>query len=201
MKKIEIGKAIGYGWESIKKNFWYLIAITVIYYAVAGISGVDRNENSGASLLSILIWLLSIYMMGGLLRILLDYYDGKKRPISDLFTQVKYFWRLLGATLLVSLIVFVGFILLVVPGIYWALKYQFVPYLIVDKDMNVMEAMKQSGNMTLGVKWQLLGFAFVSLGIIILGAIALGVGIFVAAPIIMLAEIFIYRHLLTQSKE
>jgi hypothetical protein len=42
--------------------------------------------------------------------------------------------------------------MLVVPGIYFALKYKFYDYLIVDKGMGPVETIKRSGVLTEGVK-------------------------------------------------
>jgi len=42
----------------------------------------------------------------------------------------------------------VGLISLIVPGIIWAIKYMFIPLLIVDKGMGVQETMTASDKMT-----------------------------------------------------
>lgn len=191
-KRVEIGKAVGYGWDSIKKNFWYFVGIALMYSVITGITNSgDENQNWG--LLGIF---LSAWMTAGYLKLVISYYDGKQLPFSDLFTQLKYFWRVLGATLLIGLIVIGGLILLIVPGIYWALRYSMTTNLIVDKDMGILEAMGESGKLTAGIKWRLLGFGFTMLGIIILGALCLGVGVLVAMPIIWLAQVYIYKNLL-----
>lgn len=196
MKKIETGKAINYGWETIKKDFWYFVAIGAIYMVLNSLSQIFAKDGEAMPLVGLLQFILGVYLTAGVMRLVLDYFDGKKRPINDLLNQGKYFWNVLGAQLLVGLIVFGGLILLIVPGIYWALKYQFVVNLIIDKDMSISEAMAKSGELTQGVIWQLLGFDLVTLGVLILGALALGVGIFVAVPIIWMADVYVYRHLL-----
>lgn len=195
-KRVEIGKAIGYGWDSIKKDFWYFIGIVVMYLVITGITnGRDENQASW----SLLGLFLSAWMTSGYMKLILSYYDGKKLPFADLFTQIKYFWRVLGATLLIGLIFIGGLILLIVPGIYWALRYRFAINLIIDKDMGITEAMGESARLTKGVKWRLLGFGFVTLGVIILGVICLGIGVLVAIPIVWLADVYIYKNLLGQS--
>lgn len=189
MKKVETGKAIGYGWESIKKDFWYWIVITIISMAASFISYIDDKS----MVLAIASALLSIYISIGLCKLILSYISGNKLPIVDIFKQYKYFWRALGASILVGLIVILGMILLIVPGIYWALKYQFVVYLIIDKDLGISEAMKKSAEMTKGIKWSLFGFSIVILGVIILGALALGVGLLVAVPVASIAQVKLYK--------
>lgn len=88
-----------------------------------------------------------------------------------------------------------GVILLVVPGIYLALKYQFTIQLIIDKNLGVMAAMKESARITNGNKMAILVFDLQCFGIVILGALAPGVGLLVALPTVELATIKVYRSL------
>jgi uncharacterized membrane protein len=88
-----------------------------------------------------------------------------------------------------------AFILLIVPGVIWAIKYQFYGYLIIDKKMGVMEALKKSAEMTDGIKLDLFGLGLVLLGVIILGALVLGVGLLAAIPTVWLATAYVYRKL------
>lgn len=190
MKKIETGKAISFGWEAIKKDFWYFIGISAIYIILPSLFSYNKNWG-----LEIIGTLISTLLIAGFVKIFLEYYKGNKPAFETLFTQTKYFWRILGAQVLVGLIVVGGLILLIVPGIYWALKYQFVINLIVDKDMGITEAMGRSGELTKDIKMPLLVFDLALGGVIILGGIALGVGVFVAVPIVTLAEIYVYKKL------
>ena len=69
----------------------------------------------------------------------------------------------------VHLIVLAGFILLIIPGIIWSIKYQYMIYLVIDKNMGIRESMKLSAAMTDGVKWDLLAFEFITGIINVLG--------------------------------
>ncbi len=188
---VSIGAAFRYAWETLKKDFWYFIGISVLYGVITNILN-GRDGNNGWGVLSIFI---SAWLTGGLYRILLDYKDGKKQEFSVLFTQFKQFWRILGGSILVGLIVIGGLILLIVPGIIWGLRYMFTIMLIVDKNMDVGTAMHASAEMTRGMKGKLFVFILACIGSFILGAICLGVGVFVAMPIIWLAFVYLYRSL------
>jgi uncharacterized membrane protein len=189
MKQVEIGKAFSFGWESIKKDFWYFIGISLIVVILGNV----WNGKHGLGIISLLI---SSWLAAGTIKIALSYFDGTKLPFENLFTQIKYFWRVLGANLLICLIVVLGLICLIVPGIYFALRFFFTKTLIVDKDLGIIDAMKESTKMTEGIKWQLLVLCLAMLGAMILGVIAFGIGIFVAVPIIWLAEIYVYKKII-----
>lgn len=75
------------------------------------------------------------------------------------------------------------------------LRLQWSTYLLVDKGMGAKEALKTSWEITRGKEIWLLGWVFVSLGIILLGILALVVGVLVAAAVLMLAMAWIYRQM------
>lgn len=191
-KQIEIGKSIGYGWAEVKKNFWYFVGLAIIVMVIEGITNGSRENRVSLNFIGLF---LTAWMTCGYTKIVLDYFSGTKRDISDVFSQFKYFWRVLGANILLAIIIGIGFVLLIVPGFYLALRFMFTIPLIIDKNIGIGEAMKQSTEMTKGIKMSLLGFALTCLGVALLGLIALGVGIFVAMPVIWLAYIFVYKSL------
>ncbi|MBI5037818.1 MAG: hypothetical protein HZC01_03915 [Candidatus Kerfeldbacteria bacterium] len=192
-KAVHIGQAIGFGWASIKKDFWYLIALSVIVAVVNGFPSMIDNDNNTLGLLGLL---LSAWITSGMLRIVIDYVRGTKRELTDVFTQTKYFLRVFLGMIFLGIIFVVGLVLFIIPGIYLALKYSFTMYFIVDKDMSITDAMKASAHMTSGIKGSLFGLAMASFGVFILGAIAFGIGIFVAIPIVWLAYGYVYNSLL-----
>lgn len=191
-KQVEIGKAFGYGWTELKKNFWYFVGLAVIVSVIEGLAPSWHSKNATFNALGIF---LGAWMTCGYMRIILDYYSGTKRELADVFTQFKYFWRVLGATILLGIIIVLGFIALIIPGIYLALRFQFTIPLIIDKNLDIGEAMKQSTELSKGIKLSLFGFALAALGIILLGVVALGVGVFVALPVVWLAYIYLYKNL------
>lgn len=188
---VDIGAAFRFGWDTLKKDFWYFIGISVLYLVITNLP----NGRTGNSSLGILGIFISAWLTGGLYRLLLDYKDGKKQEFTVLFTQFTHFWRILLGELLIALIVIGGLILLIVPGFIWGLKYMFTILVIVDKNVEIGEAMRISKEMTQGIKGQLFLFTLACLGAIIAGFICLGIGVFVAVPIIWLAFLHVYRSL------
>lgn len=135
----------------------------------------------------------------GFTKIIIDLHDGKPLNYSHFYSLYRLTLRFLGASILYGLIVMVGFILLVIPGIIWAIKFQFYSFLIVDKGVGIMDSLKQSSAMTEGVKVDLFLFALLLVAINIIGAVALGVGLFVTIPTTIMATVFVYRKLLSQT--
>jgi uncharacterized membrane protein len=117
---------------------------------------------------------------------------GEPFKVQDIFFAYQSFGNILLASLLVFLIVGTGFLMLLIPGIIFACKLSFVPYLVMDEKMEAVDAIRKSWNMTKGFSWTifLVGIvsAFVGLG----GLICFVIGIFPAIIWISLAFAAIY---------
>jgi uncharacterized membrane protein len=192
-KSVEIKKALSYGWEAISNNFWYLVGTGLIMTIVSSVGSGDVNDQSTTR--SLIGFILSAWITAGFYKITLSLYEEKKLAVTEIFTQFKYFWRILGASLLLAIIVIIGTLFFIIPGIYLALRYQFTLAAIVDKDMSITEAMDYSSKLTDKVKLRLLAFGFAEFGVILLGVLALGLGVLVAMPVVWMANIYVYKKL------
>lgn len=55
-----------------------------------------------------------------------------------------HFWRLVGLLILSSIVTVVGFLLLIVPGLFALQRLLFAPYFLVEERLGVLAAMKKS---------------------------------------------------------
>jgi hypothetical protein len=203
-KDFSIEEALQYGWGVMKANIWFFVGVLVVAWAIAGVPHIIANilqkESSGLALLFRIIgWVADIIVSIGLITIALRFLDSQQPKFEDLFSFQPFFWKYLGASLLTGLVVWAGFLLLIVPGIYWALKFQFFGYFVVEQGCDPVEAMRRSSRITHTVKWKLLGFGIVLALINVVGAVCLLVGLFVTVPVTMLAYASVYRKLLAQT--
>jgi membrane-anchored glycerophosphoryl diester phosphodiesterase (GDPDase) len=116
-----------------------------------------------------------------------------KPEIRDIFKAYSNYWHIILASLLVTIIVGVGLVLLVIPGIIFACKLAFTPYLILDRRMTVFEAVKESWRMTGGHAWTVFFIFLLSIPISILGLICLIVGIIPATMWISVTYASLYH--------
>ena len=135
----------------------------------------------------------------GIIAITLKFVDLEKPSFSDLF-HTQSLINFILTSIISGVIVAIGFVLLVVPGVIFALKLQFAKYLVIDKNMGPVEAIQKSWNMTRKITWNLFLLGLLLMLINILGVIALLVGLFITIPLTMVANAFVYRKLLSQVK-
>ncbi len=118
---------------------------------------------------------------------------GDKLHVKDMFEVFKNYWNAVLANLLVVVIVGIGMVLLIVPGIIFACKLAFVPYLIVERKMEVIEAVKQSWSMTKGYALKVFLMALLAIPIAIAGLLVCGVGIIASIIWISVAFASLYN--------
>ena len=121
--------------------------------------------------------------------------DGQKAEITELWAYPQYLLRMIGASILYGLIVLAGFVLLVIPGIYLALRLQFYSYYIIDKDAGAIDSLKMSWKVTEGNMINIFLFMLLLVALNILGAIVLLVGLLVTIPVSFVAVTLLYRKL------
>ena len=204
MQLFTIKEALSYGWETLKKNFWFLVGVFAFIIVVSGIVSsiseyaTKHNMDAISAIVQILGFLIQLVFGIGSTRIALAIYNGTPTSFKKLFIFDKTFWPYLGATLLYVIIVVVGFILFIIPGFIWMIKYQFYPWLVIEKGMRSKEAIKASGVITKGSKGTLFLFWLTSLGISFVGILVVGVGLFPAVALLFMASAYIYKKLSTK---
>lgn len=198
MKQFDKIGLIKSSWEILKKNT-RLIAILMGAFVVFNIVQSAFSSAFKESPLSVVVSLafsaLSIFFEIGFIKIVLKLIDGHKAEIQELWAYPQYFINLLVSSILYGLIVGVGFILLVVPGIYLALRLQFYSFYVVDKNAGITDSLKMSWEATKGNTLNIFLFVLILIALNILGAIALLVGLLVTIPVSFIAVALLYRKL------
>ena len=216
MKKFSIEASIKHAWTLFKNNQQFLILSSLAFLLLGAISDKGNNyegyghvyregfeyghmmmHSHGASfgMLGLVAFIFALIMKVGYLKALLKIERGGHASLKELFDHVNLIWKYILASIAYGLSIVVGFVLLVIPGVYVMLKYLFVPILIIDKDLGVKQAFKKSAHMTEGNKWHLLGFILILALLNLLGAIPFGIGLIFTIPVTYLAYVHIYELL------
>jgi uncharacterized membrane protein len=212
-KYFNFSDVLGFGWRTMKVNFALFLGVGIVWLGLSYIPTIidviaRRLFGPEAAYWVIHIfttifgWIISILLGIGMIKIALGFCDERKPAFSTLFdVSWNCFWRYLGAAILYGLIMLGGFILFIVPGVIWSVKYSLCFYFIVDKGFGPVEAIKASGRTTMGVKWELFGFGILCGLINLLGLLCLFVGIFATYPTTLVANALVYRQLVAQTPE
>ncbi len=104
-------------------------------------------------------------------------------------------WRLFLTMLRVYLMVLIGLLLLILPGIYLMVAYYMAMPLVVEKGLSPWEAMEISRK-TITKRWfTMFFFTIVVTLLILVSAIPLGIGLIWTLPMAMIAYGVVYRNM------
>ncbi|MGH6793024.1 MAG: hypothetical protein ACRECF_09850 [Methyloceanibacter sp.] len=203
--EFSIKSALGFGWETFKKRPWFFIGATLVillaYIAVGALTGlIDLALTGGdaenpSHLGSLLDWLIGTLISMGVVAFYLHTHDNPAGVTLSQLWHPKPYLKYLAATILVGLTILLGLLLLIVPGIIFGLMFMFTSFIVIDRELGPIDAMKESKRITSGHKWPLLWFLLVLALINLAGAIALVVGLLVTVPVTSLAFTHAYRVL------
>ncbi|MEK7662181.1 MAG: hypothetical protein AAB355_01605 [Patescibacteria group bacterium] len=181
---------IKFGWLKTKSHFIFMVGLLFVVFLIAAAVGENK-------VLSILV---AVFASITIINISLIIASGGKPKLKDLpakYTNFKMIASYIISSLLEGVAVLAGLFLLVVPGIYLALRLQFYKFLIVEKeDIGPIMALKKSWRMTEGHTWNLLLFMIMISFLNVFGMLLLGIGIFVTIPISVIAYALLYKKLL-----
>jgi hypothetical protein len=174
---LQPGKYFREGWELFKQNpggfigfaFLFLIIQVILGYLpkIGGLISLALTAPLGAG-----FYVVSAKLM-------------QRRPpvFQDFFTGFQLFLPLVLLSVVSGLLTILGFILLVLPGIFLMVCYLFASMLVIDQRLDFWPAMELSRR-TVQTQW--FGFFIFFLLIMLInlgGALLLGVGLLVSLPV------------------
>jgi uncharacterized membrane protein len=211
--QLDIGGCFSRSWELVKTNFWPIVGITtlimLITAAINQVFGLFSRPAINAMILehrvfpgevaivvvtTIISCVVYAVFLAGLFKYYLKLIRGETAGIGDAFSG---FGRSTGQLILLSLVmnilVMIGYVLCVVPGIYLGVAWIFSIPLVVDKEMGFWQAMQASRKMV-SKHWFLVFVFLLVYGLLsVAGIIACCIGIFVTLPIGLGALMYAYE--------
>ena len=121
--------------------------------------------------------------------------DGQKPEFAHASERFHHYLNFVVTNVLYSLAVVLGLILLVIPGIYLAIRLIFAQTIVAEKNLDPLEALKLSGALTKGLIWKLLGFNVVIGLVNLCGLLLLGIGLLFTVPMTGIAMLVVYKKL------
>ncbi|WP_145084271.1 hypothetical protein [Anatilimnocola aggregata] len=195
---VDIGPIMNHSLEIWQKNMGLLVGTTfvagILTNAVNWIGqgvqvALQANEMPEASVgVAVVFFILQnvvqIFLGIGQARICLQLARYQPAEFGDLFKGGDRFLPMLGVMVIAFFALFLGFALLVVPGIILLLFYWPAYYLIVEEKAGVIESFGMAGTITEGNRLTTFLVWLLGVGIIMLGCLACGIGVLFAAPLL-----------------
>ncbi|MBV9416703.1 MAG: hypothetical protein JO363_17100 [Solirubrobacterales bacterium] len=181
-QSISPGVVVARIWEIYRDQFLVLFGTAVILYALQFVILLVLSGGS-AIFLSVLFWVLSVIYQGMVVKLVQDVQDGRRdSSIADLLGSVSHvLWALLAVSILFGIGVAIGFVLLIIPGLYLLVVWSVVAPVTVLEHPGVFAAFRRSRHLVRGNGWQVFGvivivFLAVAVASIAVGIVASGFG-------------------------
>jgi uncharacterized membrane protein len=182
-----------HSWRQLRRHFFALLAVTffwmlinVALFAASWLAREGQGEPA-SSLVDLASVLVTAPLSYGLGYAYLRAARGEAPQVGDLFAPFRHaYLASLLASALYGLLVALGMLLLIVPGIIVAVRLSFAPFLLIDEGLGPVEVLRESWRRTTGYGWTIFGVGLLGIPIFFLGLLLLVVGVI---PALMLVEL------------
>lgn len=199
--KLSIRECLTFGWNTFKKRPWFFISIYAVFFIVMlSVSYTSETDSKTALEVRDFVLIAVSILVGTVFEIILinlalkAHENTEDLTTHDLFSPMPFVYYLL-VKILVGVVVLGGLLLLIVPGIIAILMFAFAPYILIDRKMKPLEALKESARITRGHRVELLLLVLALSICNIAGALVFFIGVLVTAPVSALAFVHAYRTL------
>lgn len=208
---LSIGEILGEAWRRTKGNkgtIWLAILLYIVAFAavsfvagmLTGYSAFDIEQQVNASMTSSLLYNVIVNvvagpLMAGMMMIGIKIARDEKTSPTEIFAHFDKLLPLVVASILMTILMMLGFILLVLPGIYLMVAYMLALPLIVDQNLGPWQALETSRKAITKHWFGFFGFLIVCLLLYIAGALPLLIGLIWVLPLLSIAFGVVYRNI------
>jgi len=223
--KLEASKAVSVAWKLFQENIGILVGAFVvlmvvnqvisfaqqlIQMALMGAAGGRPGPGGGINQEQLMLLGVSTlafalisgviqgFLMIGMIRIQLCIARGQQTSFGMLFSGGRWLLKVVIANLIFGLIVGLGIVALIVPGIYLALRYWSYQHFIIDKDCGILESFTLAGEASKGNLGESFVLFLIGFGLAILGMLMLCIGLIFTTPIAYLSMTIAYLMMSSQ---
>jgi uncharacterized membrane protein len=176
---------IGQAWDLVKIHWLPLALMVFIQIAMSCVPYLG----------GCVMFIIGGAIQVGIWRAILGAIDGRPPQVGMMFEGFDMFGDAFLAYFVRAVLVALGYICLIVPGIILSLMWAFTFPILAERRISFWDAMQRSAILTEGYRWRLLLLALACFLVLLLGFVALCVGIFVAVPVCVTAFGLAYRWL------
>ncbi|MDR1879306.1 MAG: hypothetical protein LBQ78_00025 [Tannerellaceae bacterium] len=199
--KFVISDVVKSSWQALKSQIWILVGLligfTIIALLISLLTLPLVHSLLGNIVVQVFSLVISLIFSLGYTKNFFQALDGEEPQFSAYGQQAPKILTLFIANILVAVIVMIGTLLLIIPGIYLALRLQFFVAFIVEENAGILDSLKRSWEITDRQVFPLFLLFLAMFGIMIIGVILLGIGIFVATPLCYMISCYTFRKLNT----
>jgi len=197
---VDIGGAISYGWNKFSQNVGPLIVGILFIWVVSLVVSAIGIPISRSGILVQLLWnivtiVVSAVVSMGIVRMALALVNGQPIDSGMAIPSGPQLVPYAITGVIVGLIIGIGFVLCIIPGIIAATFLLFAHFVVLDENVGPGDAISRSIDLVKPHWGAVLGFMIVTFLINLVGAILCLVGLLVTWPLTIVAGAYVYKGL------
>ena len=186
-------------------GFAIYIAVAIIVQLILGLifpQGTAEEPNFlNQQIVGILSYPVLMPILAGIVMMAINHSRGEEVNFKSVFNYYHLVGKLALAGVLIYILTIVGFLLLILPGIYVSVAYAFTIPLIVDKNMDVWAAMEHSRKTVTKHWFKVAGLMGLLTIIMVVSAIPLGAGLVWTVPLMFVTLYGLAYPIMFESEE
>jgi hypothetical protein len=164
---MSIGDVLSDTFELYKRHFTHFVPIAAVYFLVLSLLTLVLTLLLSwlGAIISAFVSIVGIFwLQGALVEAIADVRDGRADlTIGETFKRAQpYILRLLGAGFLAGIGIFIGFLLLIVPGFILLTWWSLIVPVIVLEGVAVMDSFGRSRELVRGNGWNVFGVIIIT---------------------------------------
>lgn len=196
-----IGEVLSEAWEKTNGSkgtiwlsflFYFLIAIAFAVIRLILTGSIEATTSATSAILQIIESIAIIPFFAGLYLIGAKLAARVPTSANEVFAYYEKILPIVGTAFLSFILIFIGFILLILPGIYLSVAFAFAIPLAADKNLSPWQALETSRKAVSHHWFKFFGLGLVVIVIYILSAIPLGIGLIWSLPLLFLVYGVLY---------
>ena len=178
--------------ESLKNNWGLGALATLVYMGIAVVAGIIPFGSV----------LVSGPLTIGVITFAFKIARNQHAEVGDMFIKSDQLGNAIGAYVLMSIFIFLGFLALIIPGFIVVFGLSQTFYLMAeDKNLGPMQAIEKSWHLMKGYKWDYFIFCLRFIPWMILSVFTLGIGLFFLLPYMYVSFANYYRELVGEGDD
>jgi len=192
---LTVGGVLGRTMSIVGKNFPVLLGVTVLFYLPSLVVGVVQVNALSSGQMDLAVWsglgniiaaVFQFALVGGITYAVYKALQGGQASFGETIGKgFRFLGPVFAVSILSTIAVFVGLILLIVPGIIAMIMLSVAIPALVAERTGIFESLSRSADLTKGYRWSILGIFLVWLVIVavllfvgggLVGAITYGMG-------------------------
>lgn len=195
-----IRTALKDSWQLFIKHAGFFIGLAFVMIIFSAFSHTHHSRGPLDVVLTVVVVIATILWSYVWISAALAAVDGKEavlnfKSLSVHMPTIKQFFMLIFVGIIAGLIIAVGFVLLIIPGIYFLMRLTFATTSYVDRQGSIKQSLEYSWHLVKGtIFWTVFLVLIIEVVLMILGAITI-IGSLVTYPIALLLMTHLYRAL------